>query len=154
MRKNQSIHPKALQDLEFDQILMHIAVYAQSETAKNRVLKTIPFVEREPIETALHKTNEYLTSLESDNPLPYHYINTFDEVLKKLDIENSFIEPKSLLNIAQAVDILIGLKRFFTKLAGYFPNLLQEIEQLKIHSEIAKTIHKKIDAYGDIKDTA
>ncbi len=154
MRKNQSIHTKALQDLEFDRILKHIAAYAQSEPAKDRVMQTVPYIDREPIETALHKTAEYLTSLESDNPLPYHYVNPFDEALKKLDIENSFIEPKNLLNIALGVETITGLKKFFTKLSNYFPYLLQEIEQLKIHPEIAKNIHQKIDAYGDIKDTA
>ncbi len=154
MRKNQSIHPKALQDLEFDQILSHIAVYARSNMAKHQVLQTQPHIEKELIETELAKTNEYLTSLESENPLPYHYINPFDKALKKLDIENSFIEPKNLLNIAQAVDTINGLNKFFTKLASYFPHLLQEIEQLKIHPEIAKTIHQKIDGYSDIKDTA
>jgi len=154
MRKNQSIHPKALQDLEFDQILSHIAAFAQSEPAKKQVLQTQPEIDKDLIKTELSKTNEYLTSLESDNPIPYHYINPFDKALKQLDIENSFIEPKDLLNIAQAVDTITGLKKFFTKLSAYFPHLLNEIEQLKIQPEIAKSIHQKIDTYGDIKDTA
>ncbi len=154
MRKNQIIHPKALQDLEFDQILSHIAAYAHSDKAKEQVMQIVPFVEREVIETALSQTAEYLTSIESENPLPYHYINPFDEALKKLDVENSFIEPKNLLNIAQAVNIITGLKKFFEKLSGYFPYLLQDIERLIIHPGIAQTIHLKIDAYGDVKDTA
>ncbi len=154
MRKNYFIHPKALQDLEFDQILSHIATYAHSDKAKEQVMQIAPFVEREVIETVLSQTAEYLTSIESENPLPNHYINPFDEALKKLDIENSFIEPKNLLNIAQAVDIITGLKKFFEKLSGYFPYLLQDIERLKNHPEIARTIHFKIDVYGDVKDTA
>ncbi len=154
MRKKQNIHPKVLQDLEFDQILSHIAVFAQSEQAKNKVLQTQPETVKDIIETELSKTNEYLTSLESATPLPYHYIKPFNEAVKKLDIENSFIEPKNLLNIAQAVDTITGLKKFFTKLSSYFPYLLNEIKQLKIHPAIAKTIHQKIDTYGNIKDTA
>ena len=154
MRKNQNIHPKALQDLEFDQILLHIAAFAQSDAAKTQVLQVQPEIDKDLIETELSKTNEYLTSLESDNPLPYHYINPFDKALKQLDVENSFIEPKELLNIAQAIDTIAGLKKFFTKLSSYFPHLLHEIDLLKIHPEIAKTIHQKIDTYGDIKDTA
>ena len=154
MRKNQSIHPKALQDLEFDQILRYIAVYAHSDEAKERILQTTPSVEPKAIEIVLSKTAEYLTSLESENSLPHHSIMPFDKALKKLDIENSFIEPNNLLNIAQAVEIITDLKNFFKKLSGYFPYLLFEIEQLKLYPEIAKIIHKKIDVYGGVKDTA
>jgi DNA mismatch repair protein MutS2 len=39
-------------------------------------------------------------------------------------------------------------------LDNYFPSLLAQIETLKFHPEIAKLIKQKIDAYGDVKDTA
>jgi len=82
MRKNQSIHPKALQDLEFDQILSNIAVYAQSDEAKKKTLNITPEFDKLEIINKLNLTNEYLSSLESDNPLPYHYINPFVNDLK------------------------------------------------------------------------
>ncbi len=154
MRKNQTIHPKALQDLEFDQVLALIAAYAQSDAAKTKTLSITPDFDKLNIINQLNITNEYLSSLESDNPLPYHYINPFDAELKKLAIENSFIEPKALLNISKAVEIIIQLQRFFNKFKAYFPNLLDQIEALKFHPEMAKMINQKIDGYGEIKDTA
>jgi len=154
MRKNQSIHPKALQDLEFDQILSNIAVYAQSDEAKKKTLNMTPEFDKLEIINKLNLTNEYLSSLESDNPLPYHYINPFENDLKKLEVENTFIEPKELLNISKAVEIIIQLHKFFNKLKAYFPHLLDQIEALKFHPEIAKMINQKVDGYGDIKDNA
>ncbi len=154
MRKNQSIHPKALQDLEFDQILSHIAAYAQSDEAKQAVQSIVPEFDKLSIINKLNVTNEYLSSLESDNPLPHHYIQPFENQLKKLEVENTFIEPKELLNIAKAVEIIQRLHLFFTKFKNYFPYLLEQIEVLKFHPEIAKLINAKIDAYGEIKDTA
>jgi len=154
MRNNQTIHPKALQDLEFDQILNQISQYAQSDEAKDQVLKLIPSVNRDVILNELKLTNEYLTALESDNPLPYHYIQPFEDSLKKLEIENTFIEPKKLLNIANAVGIINQLHRFLIKMQAYFPELLIHIEKLKFHPEIAKLIYQKIDNYGEVKDTA
>ncbi|HFS67304.1 MAG TPA: DNA mismatch repair protein MutS, partial [Flavobacteriia bacterium] len=154
MRKKQYIHPKALQDLEFDQVLALIAQNAKSEKAKQIVLNIAPDINYQLIYENLNRTDEYLKSLESENPLPYHYIEPFDEALKKLSVENTFIEPKALLNIAQAVEIIQQLHKFFKKLDNYFPSLLAQIETLKFHPEIAKLIKQKIDAYGDVKDTA
>ncbi len=154
MRKNQTIHPKALLDLEFDQILQDIAIYAKSESAKAQVLNILPHTDLDTITNALNVTNEYLISLESDNPLPHHHIKPFETALKKLTVENAFIEPKQLLNIAQGVDTIIKLHKFLNKFANYFPQLLTQIETLKFHPEIAKLIHQKIDGYGDIKDQA
>ncbi len=154
MRKKQTIHPKALQDLEFDQILKHISQYAQSENAKQESLRILPEFDKLSIINKLNITNEYLSSLESDNPLPYHYIQPFEKELKKLDVENTFIEPKDLLNIAKAIEIIQNLHKFFIKFNTYFPFLLEQIEVLKFHPEIAKLINTKIDAYGEIKDSA
>ncbi len=154
MRKKQTIHPKALQDLEFDQILKHISQYAQSENAKQESLQILPEFDKLSIINKLNITNEYLSSLESDNPLPYHYIQPFEKELKKLDVENTFIEPKDLLNIAKAIEIIQNLHKFFIKFNTYFPFLLEQIEVLKFHPEIAKLINTKIDAYGEIKDSA
>ncbi len=154
MRKFQPIHPKALQDLEFDQVLSLIADLAQSEQAKKSILEITPEIDLDIINHNLNQTNEYLSSLESENPLPYHLIDPFEESLKKLAIENSFIEPKQLINIAKAVEIVTQLHKFFTKLNTYFPGLLQEIEKLKLHPEIAKLIKQKINQYAEVKDEA
>jgi len=154
MRKFQPIHPKALQDLEFDEVLKQISAFAKSDEAKNKVLQITPETDIDLINNNLNLTHEYLGSLESENPLPYHFVHPFAGSLKKLDIENSFIEPKDLLNIAQAVEIIHKLHKFFIKLQAYFPSLLQQIEKLKIHPEIAKLIFKNINQYAEVKDEA
>ncbi len=154
MRKNQSIHPKALEDLEFDQILETVKEFAHSEQAKNEIIKITPSIDIEEVNYQLDLTNEYLRSLESENPLPYHIIPPFEEALKMMKVENTFIEPANLLIIANAVDTINELKRFFVKLEAYFPHLLQEIEKLKIHPEISKMIRRIINQYGEVKDEA
>ena len=154
MRNFQPIHPKALEDLEFNEILNSIQEYAYSDEAKQRILQITPSIDREEINKKLDLTNEYLSSLESENPFPHHFVPPFKNALKILSIENAFIEPDKLLIIANAVDILNELKRFFIKHAQYFPRLLEEIESLKIQPEISKLIRKIINQYGDLKDEA
>ncbi len=154
MRNFQPIHPKALEDLEFNEILNSIQEYAYSDEAKQRILQITPSIYREEINKKLDLTNEYLSSLESENPFPHHFVPPFNNALKILSIENAFIEPDKLLIIANAVDILNELKRFFIKHAQYFPRLLEEIESLKIQPEISKLIRKIINQYGDLKDEA
>ena len=154
MRKIQPVHPKALEDLEFDQILEYIKNYAYSEEAKNAISHIQPSIDYEEINKQLDLTNEYLSSLESENPLPYHIVPPFNSSLKILDIENAFIEPQDLLIIANAVNIIDELNRFFNKFSPYFPGLLKEMEKLKIHPEISKLIRKHINQYGEVKDEA
>ncbi len=154
MRKFQSIHPKALEDLEFNVILEKIAEFAYSDKAKDAVLKIVPATDFEEIESNLNATDEYLTSLESENTLPHHLIDPFDDALKKLKVDNSFIEPKQLLQIAQAVEIIVKLQLFLEKFKTYFPTLLKEIAKLEYHPEIAKIINSKINQYAEVKDGA
>jgi len=154
MRNFQPIHPKALEDLEFNEILKSIQEYAYSEKAKERIIQITPSIKKEEIEKQLDLTNEYLASLESENPLPHHFVPPFDDALKILNIENAFIEPENLLIIANAVDIINELNRFFTKLSNYFPQLFEEIQKIKIHPEISKLIRKSINQYGEVKDEA
>ena len=154
MRKFQPIHPKALQDLEFDEVLAHIADFAQSEQARNKIASITPDTDWDNINRNLDLTNEYLRSFESENPLPHHFIVPFEQALKKLQVENTFIEPKDLLNIAQAVDIVVKLNRFFIKFNNYFPELLAQNEKLTLHPFIYKLITQKINPYAEIKDEA
>ena len=154
MRIFQPIHPKALEDLEFDQILRYISQFTHSDEADKMVKAIKPDTNIDVIKYQLNLTDEYLTSLESENPIPYHIIPPFADALKKLKIENAFIEPKNLLIIANAVEAIVMLKKFFEKLNTYFPNLLVEISKLKIYPEIEKLIHSKINQYGEVVDNA
>jgi len=87
MRNFQSIHPKALEDLEFDQILNSIKEFAYSEEAKEKILLITPSINREEINKLLDLSNEYLSSLESENSLPHHIVPPFENALKILNVE-------------------------------------------------------------------
>ncbi len=154
MRIFQPIHPKTLEDLEFNQILDRISNYTHSEQAEKEVKNITPSTDFDDVTYKLGLTNEYLTSLESENSIPYHIIPPFEQSLKKLAIENAYIEPKDLLVIANAVESIVKLSKFFDKFKVYFPNLLFEISKLKIHPEIAKIIRTKINQYAEVLDSA
>ena len=154
MKKINPVHQKSLEDLEFDEILKQISFFSKSEEAEKEIFKILPNTDFNQINTQLNLVNEYLVSLETENQLPHHYIKTFQNSLKKLSIENSFIEPKELINIAQAIEIVISLNKFFTKFKNYFPFLLEQNEKLKFHPEIAQLIRKNINQYYEVKDEA
>jgi DNA mismatch repair protein MutS2 len=148
------ISEKVLQDLEFTTVLQQVAEYCISELGKEKVFAIQPFEEREELLKELNRTNEYLASFESDNRIPNHgYDNIYPQV-KRLAIENSFIEPQDFLKIATTTELIGELKKFFKKFQTYYPALFDLSEEIEFHKEIITEIKKVVTNYGEIMDNA
>ncbi|MFY0631175.1 MAG: DNA mismatch repair protein MutS [Flavobacteriaceae bacterium] len=151
-----SIHisEKALQDLEFTTVLQQVAEFSISELGKNKILSITPYSKKEELLQELAMTNEYLSSFESENRIPNHgYENIYEEV-KRLTIENSYLEPKSYLKIATITETVGEQKKYFTKFNTYYPTLFELSEEVEFAKEIIDHIKAVITAYGEIVNHA
>ena len=112
-----SIHisDKALQDLEFTTVIQQVAEFSISELGKRKVLETLPFSNKKQLLQELNFANEYISSFESDNRIPNHGFDNIYEQIKRLSIEDSYIEPESFLKIAAVTTSIKELKRYFNK---------------------------------------
>ena len=112
-----SIHisDKALQDLEFTTVIQQVAEFSISELGKRKVLETLPFSNKKQLLQELNFANEYISSFESDNRIPNHGFDNIYEQIKRLSIEDSYIEPESFLKIAAVTASVKELKRYFKK---------------------------------------
>ena len=77
---------KTLEDLEFPALLALVAAHTLTPKGKERVLALKPLINREVITTLLHQTNEYLTSLETQNYIPSHNFEEIDHEIRFLGI--------------------------------------------------------------------
>lgn len=149
-----NISEKVLQDLEFTTVLQQVAEFCISELGKEKILSIRPFPKKEDLLKELHLTNEYLTSFQSDNRIPNHnYTNIYAQV-KRLAIDNSYIEPQDFLKIASTTELIGGLKKYFKKFQVYYPAHFELSETIEFHKEIITEIGKIVSNYGEIKDNA
>ena len=148
------ISEKALQDLEFTTVIQQIATFSISELGKKQVLETLPFSNKKQLIRELDFANEYLSSFESDNRIPNHGFDNIYEQIKRLTIEDSFIETESFLKIAAISESVKELKKYFKKFHNYYPNLSFLSEHVDFVQEIIDEIKKVISAYGEIVDNA
>lgn len=151
-----SIHisEKALQDLEFTTVLQQVAEFSISELGKSKVLDIAPFSKKSALLEELAMTNEYLSSFESDNRIPNHGFENIYEELKRLAIENSFLEPKSYLKIATITETVGEQKKYFTKFNTYYPTLSELSNQVEFAKKIIEYIKSIVTAYGEIVNHA
>ena len=151
-----SIHisDKALQDLEFTTVIQQVAEFSISELGKRKVLETLPFSNKKQLLQELNFANEYISSFESDNRIPNHGFDNIYEQIKRLSIEDSYIEPESFLKIAAVTASVKELKRYFKKFNSYYPSLYEFSEEITFIQDIIDDIRKIVSNYGEIVDNA
>ena len=151
-----SIHisDKALQDLEFTTVIQQVAEFSISELGKRKVLETLPFSNKKQLLQELNFANEYISSFESDNRIPNHGFENIYEQIKRLSIEDSYIEPESFLKIAAVTASVKEQKRYFKKFNSYYPSLYEFSEEITFIQDIIDDIRKIVSNYGEIVDNA
>ena len=151
-----SIHisEKALQDLEFTTVLQQVAEYSISELGKKQILETKPFPNKKKLLNELAFTNEYLSSFVSENRIPNHGFDNIYEQIKRLTIENSYLEPENFLKIASVSETVGEQKKFLKKFNTYYPSLFGLSERIDFYPEVIEEIKRVITAYGEIVDNA
>ena len=151
---NIHISEKALQDLEFTTVIQQVATFSISELGKKQVLETLPYSNKKRLLRELEFTNEYLSSFESDNRIPNHGFDNIYKQIKRLTIEDSYIETESFLKIATTSETIKELKKYFKKFNTYFPQLSILSEKVDFVQEIIDDIKKVISPYGEVVDNA
>ena len=127
---------KTLEDLEFPTLLALVAAHTLTPKGKEKVLALKPLINREAITTLLHQTNEYLTSLETQNYIPSHNFEEIDHEIRFLGIENSLLEPHSFAKIRTLSQTVNAHLLFFKKFLDYYPTLAALSKDIPYTEEI------------------
>ncbi|WP_397446492.1 DNA mismatch repair protein MutS [Polaribacter sp. R77954] len=149
-----NISEKTLQDLEFSTVLQHISAFCISGLGKERIFDTKPIYSRKQLFKELHLVDEYLASFESENRIPNHGFDNITASVKRLAIENSFIETDAFLKIATTSLTVNELIKFFKKFQIQFPTFFALSQQIEFTTYIDDEIKKIIDISGEVKNNA
>lgn len=148
------ISEKTLQDLEFSTVLEQASEYCISALGKESVLEITPIPQKKKLFFELHLVNEYLSSFENENRIPNHFFEDITTAVKRLAIDNSFLETEALLQIAAVSETVNELKKFFIKFKEYYPSLFQLSDRIELTYTIINAIQKIVTPHGDIADNA
>ncbi|WP_088322807.1 endonuclease MutS2 [Polaribacter tangerinus] len=151
---NTNISEKTLQDLEFSTVLHHISEHCITGLGKEAVRSIVPILGRKKLFTELHLVNEYLSSFESENRVPNHGFDAITESVKRLKIENSFIETTAFLKIATTSLTVNEHIKFFNKFKVQFPTFFERTQKIEFTTYIDDEIKKIIDISGEVKNNA
>ncbi len=150
----KGIHPKVLEDLEFDRIKNLAAERTITREAAQKIRAMLPATEKSIVIDELRLTDEWLRSIQTVNPVPLSEFETYGNALEKIRVENYFLEPSTLLAIAHALEILNTLEKFFKQFKTDFPLLNDYFQALNRHKEIEPAIRKIVGQDGQVKDNA
>ena len=145
---------KTLEDLEFPALLSLVAAHTHTPKGKERVLALKPLTHRETITSLLFQTNEYLTSLETQNYIPSHTFDEVDHEIRFLGIENSLLEPHSFAKIRTLSQTVNAHLLFFKKFHDYYPTIAVLSQDIPYTEEIVRAIDSVLDKFGEIKSEA
>jgi len=151
---NKSISKKTVQDLELQTVLHHVSEHCISGLGKERVQEISPIASRKELFIELNLVNEYLSSFQSENRIPNHGFDNVTEAIKRLAIENSFIETAAFLKIATTSLTVNELIKFFKKFEVQFPTFYKRSQKIEFTSYVDDEIKKIIDNSGEVKNNA
>lgn len=151
---NTNISEKTLQDLEFSTVLQHIATHCISGLGKERIKETSPINYRKGLFGELNLVNEYLSSFLSENRVPNHGFDNISAAIKRLAIENSFIETADFLKVATTSLTVNEHIKFFKKFKIQFPVFFDLTQKIEFSTYIDDEIKKIIDISGEVKNNA
>ena len=149
-----NISEKTLQDLEFSTVLQQVAISCISELGKKEVLNISPIHKEENLYFELALVNEYVASFENENRIPNHGFDNITDFIKRLSIENSYLETDAFLKIASVTETVNELKKFLKKFQEYYPSLYKLSDRIEFTTFISDAILKIITSYGEITDNA
>jgi len=149
-----SISTKTIQDLEFSTVLQHVAQFCVTQLGKEETLAIQPIKNHQHLLNELQLVFEYHNSLVSENRIPNHYFDNIQVDIKRLAIENSYLDADRYLKIASVSETVNEIKIFLKKFEAYFPQLFLVADEIELTKYIVDSIRKIITNYGEVADTA
>src|SRR5690606_30381801 len=145
---------QTLEDLEFPEILENIATFSFNEKTAQLIRELQPYEDHELLIKDLKTTNEYLSSFESENRIPFSEFYYMSDFLPRLNIENYYLDVEQFFQIKSNALQIRDITKFFAEFEEYFPELQKIVSKTIYENEIVKEIDTVFNKHGEIKNSA
>src|SRR5690625_2470295 len=129
---------QTLEDLEFPEILENIATFSFNEKTAQLIRELQPYEDHELLIKDLKTTNEYLSSFESENRIPFSEFYYMSDFLPRLNIENYYLDVEQFfqiksnaLQIKEITKFLLNSKNIFQNYRELFPKSFMKMKSLR-----------------------
>ncbi len=140
--------------LEFDKILRYTEKLCLSEMGRARLNQAGPILSLTALSLELRKVAELKLLIESGEELPIPSLPDTRELYKKLAIEENFLQPKELLQVAASLRTAAQLKKFVFNRRETYPNLNLLTENLWMEKSLQHEINRVVDEFGEVRSSA
>ncbi len=140
--------------LEFDKILRYTEKLCLSEMGRARLNQAGPILSLTALSLELRKVAELKRLIESGEELPIPSLPDTRELYKKLAIEENFLQPKELLQVAASLRTAAQLKKFIFNRRELYPNLNLLTENLWMEKSLQHEINRVVDEFGEVRSSA
>ncbi len=144
---------KSLEMLEFPRIREILAGYTRFAMSRELALNLKPGTDYEQVSLLLQRTAEARQLLALDKGFATGEIPDIRETLKMASLQ-SVLEPRSLLEIQQALSSLHQLRRYLNGSAADFPLLWDIASGIVELNQVERDIAACIDVSGEVVDSA
>jgi len=148
------VSEQTLRDLEFSKILEKISEFAFNERTSRLISDLKPYENHSHLIQDLNTTNEYFSSFESGNRIPFSEFYYMKDFLPRLEIENYYLNAEQFFQIKSNSLQIKEIIKFITKFEEYFPELNSLVSEVVYEKEIVKEIDAVFNRHGEIKDDA
>ncbi len=148
------VSEQTLQDLEFPKILEKISEFSFTERTSEMILNLKPYHDEKKLISDLKTTNEYLTSIESENKIPFSEFHYMKDFLPRLEIENYYLTVEEFFKIKSNSLQIKEITKFIAQFEEYFPELQKIVSQIIFEKIIVTEIDSVFNKHGEIKDDA
>ncbi|NMA74259.1 MAG: endonuclease MutS2 [Bacteroidales bacterium] len=107
----------------------------------------------------IHQTHEFVSILKEKKDFPDQYFFDVRPSLKRIRIEGLYMNEQELFNFCRSLETIQSILVFFEKsmeedATPSYPYLTKLTQSVSTFPQLIKEIHKILDKYGKIKDTA
>lgn len=140
--------------LEFDKILRYAQRLCLSDMGRDRLNDASPILSLDALKLQLSKAAELKLLIESGEELPIPSLPDTRELYRKLAIEENYLQPKELLQVAMSLRVASQLKKFVFNRRETYPNLNLLTENLWMEKSLQHEITRVVDEFGEVRTTA
>lgn len=154
------IYPNTFeQKIGFDTIRQHLTEYCLCELGQQRVCEMNFSTDYNYVKKQVRMTSEFMRILrEEDFPAQ----NFFDvrKSLKRIRIENTFLEVQELFDLQRSLDTIAQIVTFLQRSVDeentipVYPHLQDLSANVHIYPQVVKRIDQILDKFGHVKDSA
>ncbi len=140
--------------LDFDKIIEYSSSFCLSGMGREALAGRKPIADREKLEEELSRVLELRIFLEEGNCLPFSVLPDTRAILGKIDMVDTCLEPKELLDIHDLLLASVQLRKWMFRHRTVYPRLNDLTIQLWLEKSLQYEIMRVVDEEAQVRDTA